>query len=103
MTEEMEGVLCELISAAGAARSSYIAAIRAAKTGEGDPDAYMEEGNKYFEQAHDFHHTLLSMEGEGKEVPVTMFTVHVEDQMMCAETFRILSQEFIDLYRSKNN
>lgn len=99
MSEEMESILCELISAAGAARSSYISAIQAAKTGEGDPAALMAEGDKYFEQAHDFHHSLLSLEGEGKEVPVTLFAVHVEDQMMCAETFRILSQEFIDLYK----
>ncbi len=31
-----------------------------------------------------------------------MFVVYVEDQLMCAETFRILAQEFIDLYQAKN-
>lgn len=102
MSEEMESILCELISAAGAARSSYINAIQAAKSGEGDPAALMEEGNRYFEQAHEFHHSLLSLEGEGGSVPVTMFVVHVEDQLMCAETFRILAQEFIDLYQTRN-
>lgn len=99
MSEEMESILCELISAAGAARSSYIGAIQAAKTGEGDPAALVAEGDKYFEQAHDFHHDLLTKEGEGDGSALTMFAVHVEDQMMCAETFRILSQEFIDLYK----
>lgn len=102
MTEEMESILCELISAAGAARSSYIGAIQAAKTGEGNPAALMAEGDKYFEQAHDFHHDLLTKEGEGESQPVTLFAVHVEDQMMCAETFRILAQEFIDLYQSRD-
>lgn len=41
-------------------------------------------------------------EGEGESQPVTLFAVHVEDQMMCAETFRILAQEFIDLYQSRD-
>jgi len=34
----------------------------------------------------------------GSDFKLNMFMVHVEDQLMCAETFRILSQEFIDLY-----
>lgn len=35
-------------------------------------------------------------------MPNSAFWVHVEDQMMCAETFRILAQEFIDLYKKVN-
>lgn len=97
MDEKMDSILCELISAAGAARSSYISAIQAIKTGEGNPADKMKEGDDYFEQAHTFHRELLEMES-GSEFKLTMFMVHVEDQLMCAETFRILSQEFIDLY-----
>lgn len=100
-TAKIEEKLCEMISTAGAARSTYIGAIQAAKTGEGNPAALMEEGNGYFQQAHEIHHELLTMSSEeGSEgLPVTMFLVHVEDQLMCAETFRILAEEFIDLYR----
>jgi len=97
---KIEEYLCEMISAAGAARSSYINAITAAKSGEGDPAVLMEEGNHYFQQAHEFHHNLLSIasDEEGGGLQVTMLLVHVEDQLMCAETFRILADEFIDLY-----
>ena len=97
----LEEKLCEMISAAGAARSTYISAIRAAKSGEGDPEALMEEGNGYFQQAHEVHHEMLAMSSdeEGGGLPVSMFLVHVEDQLMCSETFRILADEFIDLYK----
>lgn len=95
----IEEKLCEMISVAGAARSTYISAIQAAKSGEGDPKALMEEGNGYFQQAHEIHHEMLAMSSNEEDgFPVTMFLVHVEDQLMCAETFRILADEFIDLY-----
>lgn len=97
MSEKMDSILCELISAAGAARSSYISAIQAVKSGEGDPEEKIKEGDNYFEQAHTFHREMLELDSGG-DLKVTMFMVHVEDQLMCAETFRILSQEFIDLY-----
>lgn len=101
MNERVEELLCELIGAAGAARSSYISAIQAAKSGEGDPEELVRQGDEYFQQAHEFHHDLLTLEGDEDSagVPVTMFLVHVEDQFMCAETFRILAGEFIDLYK----
>lgn len=97
----MEEMLCEMISAAGAARSAYINAIQAAKSGEGDPKALVEEGNGYFQTAHEIHHEILalSVDEENGGLPITMLLIHVEDQLMCAETFRILSEEFIDLYK----
>ncbi len=97
MDEKLDGILCELISAAGAARSAYISAIQTVKSGEGDPNDNIKQGDEYFEQAHTFHRELLELES-GADFKLNMFMVHVEDQLMCAETFRILSQEFIDLY-----
>lgn len=98
--EKIEEALCEMISAAGAARSCYISAIAAAKNKEADPDALREEGNALFQKAHEYHHELLAMAADGEEgLPVTMLLVHVEDQLMCAETFRILADEFIGLYK----
>lgn len=97
----LEEKLCEMISAAGAARSTYINAIQAAKSSEGDPGALMEEGNGYFQRAHEIHHEILALSADEENggLPISMLLIHVEDQLMCAETFRILSEEFIDLYK----
>lgn len=101
MSEEMEAILCEMISAAGAARSSYIEAIDIAISGKDNPEAAMEQGNTYFNQAHEFHHKLLAKEAESGAVATTLFLIHVEDQLMCAETFRILAQKLITICENK--
>ena len=102
-SEKIEEILCEMISAAGAARSGYISAIRAAKTGEENPAALMEQAGECYQKAHEYHHDLLTLEGgDGGGLPLSMFLMHVEDQLMCAETFRILAEEFIDLYKKLN-
>ena len=99
MTEELESILSDLINVSSAARNSYFNAIQAVKTGEGDPDVLVREGDGYFEQARRLHHDTLTLEGCGEDFRITIFMVHVEDLMMCAETFRILAQEFIEIYR----
>lgn len=98
----MEGIelICfEIISAVGGARSCYIDAIQKAKEKdfEGAKQA-MEDGDELFHQGHKAHAKLIAQEANGDKVEVVLLLVHAEDQLMSAETFKILAGEFIDLY-----
>lgn len=99
----MEGIelICfEIISAVGGARSCYIEAIQKAK--EKDFVAAkkaVEDGDELFQQGHKAHAKLISQEANGDQVSVVLLLVHAEDQLMSAETFKILAGEFIDLYK----
>ncbi|NBK96677.1 MAG: PTS lactose/cellobiose transporter subunit IIA [Erysipelotrichia bacterium] len=98
----MEGIelICfEIISAVGSARSCYIEAIQKAKEKDfvGAKEA-IANGDEMFNQGHSAHAKLISQEANGDQVQVVLLLVHAEDQLMSAETFKILANEFIDLY-----
>ena len=44
------------------------------------------------------HQNLITQEASGKPAEVSLLLVHAEDQLMAAELFQILAQEWIDLY-----
>ena len=98
----MEGIelICfEIISAVGGARSCYIEAIQMAKAKEFDKARQsIAEGDELFNQGHRSHAKLVTQEANGDKVDVVLLLVHAEDQLMSAETFKILANEFIDLY-----
>ena len=99
--EELEMIAFKIISGVGTARSSYIEAIHAAKTGDYDrADRLIAEGNESFMVGHDAHASLLTKEAnEGQGSVVTLLILHAEDQLMSAEAFKIIAQEFIDTHR----
>lgn len=98
----MEGnelILFNIIASVGAARSSYIEAIQLAKENKIE-EAYakIDEGDDVFQQGHQSHAQLIAKEASGEAVPFSLLLVHAEDQLMSAEAFKILSQEFISVY-----
>ena len=100
--EGLELICFKLISAAGTARSMYIEAIRLAKDGKFDEaKARIEEGQQVFIEGHKAHAELLQKEaaGDGEKLTVDVLLVHAEDQMMSAESFSILAEEFISVYQ----
>lgn len=103
MSEEKISRVMEMISTAGLARARYLEAVRAAKGGDFEKArALMDEGDECFGKAHELHSDFLALECEdlleqgGRDL--NLILVHGEDQMMCAETFRVLGAEMIDLY-----
>lgn len=99
MDEEKAIVIFQMISAAGVAKSNYIEAIAAAKEGRfQEARELIETGSECFVEAHKIHADLLSQEAGGVNAEVSLLLVHAEDQMMAAEMFRTLCQEFITLY-----
>lgn len=90
----------EIIAAVGTARSSYINAIRLAKNGDFDAaNAAIEEGKQLYAKGHDAHFGLIQREAAGTPTAMCLMLTHAEDQLMSAEGFGILAEEFVDLYR----
>ena len=98
--EGLELTAFEIISAVGTARSTYIEAIQKAKTGDFEGARKMiSEGDEMFVQGHHAHAKLLTYEAEnGQGSALSLIILHAEDQLMSAEGFKTIANEFIDLY-----
>lgn len=100
----MEELLFEIISNVGTARSNYIEAIQLAKEGKfEEAEELMKAGQKSFVDGHKRHAELLTKEAQGDSINGGLLLIHTEDQLMSAEAFSILSNEFIDLYKKLYN
>lgn len=97
---EVEMQSFNIISNVGTARSLYIEAIAKAKSGDFE-GAYesIKEGEKNFLLGHEAHMKLIEMEAQGKSVGGSLILIHAEDQLMSAEGFKIIANEFIDAYK----
>lgn len=106
MSEETLGKVLQMISAAGTARTKYMEAVGAAKTDDFDrAEGLVKEGGECFAMAHEVHSEMLStasadLAATGSSTDMNLILVHAEDQMMCAETFRLVAGELIDVYKS---
>ena len=102
--KEFENIFVGIISFAGIARSCYIEAIQEAKKGDFDAASKLiEKGQSAYIEGHRFHAELLAKEASGENISSSLIVIHAEDQMMSAETFGILAEEFIDLYKKYGN
>lgn len=100
MVEGLEMICFQIISNVGAARSSYIEAIQKAKAGDFDGAAQcMEAGQQQFLAGHEAHFELIQKEAAGEQVGGSLILVHAEDQLMSAESFKIIAEEMIANYR----
>ncbi len=98
--EELVNVSVQIIANVGSARSLYIEAIDAAKKGEFDEaQRLVGEGREFFNKGHDAHMGLVQQEASGSPTAVCLLLAHAEDQLMSAESFGILADEFIDVHR----
>jgi PTS system cellobiose-specific IIA component len=98
-TEELEEQIFQIISSVGAAKSCFIEAIAKAKKGEiAEARKLIEEGNESFINGHKVHHSLLEKEMSGDPITISLIVLHAEDQIMAADSFKIIANSFIDLY-----
>lgn len=99
--EEMEQICFQIISSVGTARSMYIEAIHLAKEKKfEEAQAILKDGQNTFVQGHTAHASLIQKEAAGEDVKMQLLLIHAEDQLMSAEGFGILAEEFIDLYQT---
>ncbi len=94
----------QIIATVGSAKSQYIEAIQKAKEGDIEgAKALIESGNKDFNEGHTAHLSLLQQSAiDNKNVTFSLILVHAEDQLMQAESFRIIAEDFIDVYEKLN-
>lgn len=104
MEEDIEMMCVQLITSVGSARSCYIEAIQNARNGDMEKaKACMEEGRAFFKEGHDVHGDLHALDSEDKIKKIPMMLLHAEDQLMSAEGFGILAEEFLELYKKLGN
>lgn len=98
--EGIELVAFQIIASVGSARSSYIEAIQAAKSGDyEEAEKLMKSGDQEFNEGHHAHASLIQKEANQEKVELKLLLMHAEDQLMSAEGFKVIAQEFIDVYR----
>ncbi|MDQ0363033.1 PTS lactose/cellobiose transporter subunit IIA [Breznakia pachnodae] len=96
----IEQISFEIIASVGTARSCFIEAIQCAKNNNFEQASQrMEEGEENFIHGHHAHARLIQQEANQELNNITLLLVHAEDQLMSAEGFKIIAQEFIDLYQ----
>ncbi|MFD1319303.1 PTS lactose/cellobiose transporter subunit IIA [Loigolactobacillus zhaoyuanensis] len=103
MAEEQERdlqTIMGLIVNGGNAKSSAFEAINAAKTGDfATADAKLKEADHFLVEAHNSQTDMLTAEANGEHAKVTLLTVHSQDHIMNAITFRDLAGEMVELYK----
>lgn len=102
--DTFENSAMELIVSGGGAKSAYVNAIEYARKGAFEEAVRCrKEAENLYEKAHDVHFAMI---GREDLVPSTqmekLLLIHAEDQLNSAETFKILSEEFIRLYQRIN-
>lgn len=100
--EEISQNAMEIITYAGVAKSNYLEALEDYRKGNKE-DALnkMESGSKVFTIAHEFHAKALTDEMQKLEPQVSLLLIHAEDQLMNAETIKILVKELMKMYDEK--
>ena len=98
--DELMRVSFQIIAAVGGARSSYVEAVKAAKNGDFDAaDELIKKRDEGTIEGHDGHNGLNQHDASGDPVNMTLIITHAEDQLMAAESFKIVALELIDIYR----
>ena len=98
MDMHAETCTTQLISYAGAARSSYIKAIEAIRN-HSDYARLISDGDQYYDRASQAHFELLKNDPADQNGMILL--MHAEDQLMSAETFRILAIKLKTILQDK--
>ena len=98
--EGLEYISFQIIASSGTARSYYIEAIQYAKNKEFDKaEECIQLADKEYIDAHHIHAKLIQEEAINQKSEINILLIHALDQMMSAESFGILSREFVYLYK----
>lgn len=102
--DNAELVCLQIITDVGNARSKYIEAIQEAKIGNYEGcNELLRQGNESYQRGYRKHAELVGKEAEGQKADLSLLLIHAEDQLMSAESFKLLCNEFVDVYRKFDN
>lgn len=101
--EKVSQAAMEIITYGGLAKSNYLMALKQYKLGnEMEAKEKIQEGASEFSKAHAVHARILAEEMQLLEPQVSLLLVHAEDQLMSAETVKLLVEEIIEIYKERN-
>ena len=99
---DLEEMALEIITNVGTARSMYVEAVEAAKAGNfEEAHNLVAEGEKIFVNGHHAHADLVNAKIGVEELQYLFLVMHAEDQLMSAETLKIVCDELIDMLEAK--
>ncbi|MDN6195816.1 MAG: PTS lactose/cellobiose transporter subunit IIA [Atopostipes suicloacalis] len=97
--EDIEKISFKIISAVGSAKSYFIEAMNHANKSEfKKARESIEKGEELRIEGHKTHFGLIQQEEAGKSTEVTLILMHAEDQLMAAETIKLMAEELIRNY-----
>ena len=97
--EKISEEAMKIITFSGMAKSSYMEALKAYKTKSIDEaEKMLVEGDRWAGEAHGVHSKILTEEMQTLTPQISLLLTHGEDQLMSAETIRILVTELKELY-----
>ncbi len=100
MTEAFETACFGIITYVGTARSCFINAVQSAKKGDfKEAEEQIRQGDEAFTEGHHIHADLLAQDASGELKETGLILMHAEDQLMSAETFRVMAEEMIEIYK----
>lgn len=98
--EDMELVCFKIISAVGEAKSDYVLAMEEAEKGNFErAEELIKEGDECYTRGHQVHASLIQKEASGEKTEVVLLLMHAEDQLMAAETIKLMAEKMIALYK----
>ena len=99
---DLEEMALEIITNVGTARSMYVEAVETAKAGNfEEAHNLVAEGEKIFVNGHHAHADLVNAKIGVEELQYMFLVMHAEDQLMSAETLKIVCDELIDMLEAK--
>ncbi|QIK68954.1 PTS lactose/cellobiose transporter subunit IIA [Erysipelothrix sp. HDW6C] len=98
--DELELISFKIISNVGAAKSLFIEAMQSARHYNFEQaEAQIEEGEAKRLEGHEAHFGLIQKEANGEKTLIDLLLMHAEDQLMAAETIKIMAEESIATQR----
>ncbi len=89
----------QIITNVGAAKSMFIMAIDEAKNGNiTEAKNLIAEGEKSYIEGHHAHLEMFNGEFPKDFSQEHLLLIHAEDQLMAADNFKVIANQFIDLY-----
>jgi len=98
--EELSMVAFTIIANVGTAKSCYLESLQLVREKDLiNAQAKIEEGDQFYQIGHHSHLKTITDEAQLAQPQISLLLAHAEDQLMSAETIKIMVQEFIKLYQ----
>ena len=100
--ESLDLISFRIISFVGVAKSKYLEAVKKAEEGDFEKaESIISEGDNEFNKGHEVHAKLIAKEAKGDRTIPTILLMHAEDQLLSAETIKIMALQMIRMYKQK--